>query len=304
MLNYGERRAVCSHCRGFTLIELLVVIAIIAILIALLLPAVQQAREAARRSQCKNNLKQFGLGLHGYHDNNRVLPSGWIGVSLGSVVDPEGPSGWGWGAMVLPQVDQAQFFKSLNMNASITDATNAKAIQTSLPVFRCPSDVGQEKWVINDEASGMPITTLASANYVAAFGTTELEDCEGQPLPFQCVGNGASFHNSSLRFNHLVDGLSSTVLLGERKSDMNLGWNSTWVGVVSGGEEAFARILGVADHVPNDVAAHLDDFSSHHTTGAHFVMGDGAVRFISNSIDHTVFRSLNTRQGREVIGGF
>ena len=304
MVNHDERRSVRSNCRGFTLIELLVVIAIIAILIALLLPAVQQAREAARRSQCKNNLKQFGLGLHGYHDNNRVLPSGWIGVSPGNIVDPEGPSGWGWGAMVLPLVDQAPFFKSLNMNVAVTDAGNATAIQTALPVFRCPSDVGQERWIINDEASGMPITTLASANYVAAFGTTELEDCEGQPLPFQCVGNGASFHNSSLRFNHFSDGLSTTILLGERKSDSSLGWNSTWVGVVSGGDEAFARILGSADHVPNDPAAHLDDFSSHHTSGAHFVMGDGAVRFISNSINHAVFQSLNTRQGKEVISEF
>ncbi|MCX7422326.1 MAG: DUF1559 domain-containing protein [Planctomycetia bacterium] len=304
MVNHDEWRAVRSRCRGFTLIELLVVIAIIAILIALLLPAVQQTREAARRPQCKNNLKQFGLGLHGYHDNNRVLPSGWIGVSPGNVVDPEGPSGWGWGAMVLPQVDQAPFFRSLNLRLSVTDAANVSFIQTLLPVFRCPSDTGPEKWVINDETSGMPITTLAIANYVAAFGTTELEDCEGQPLPFQCVGNGASFHNSSLRFNHFTDGLSTTILIGERKSNPSLGWHSTWVGVVSGGEEAFTRILGVADHVPNDPAGHFDDFSSHHTGGAHFVMGDGAVRFISSVVSHSVYQGLNTRQGREVIGEY
>jgi len=88
--------------RGFTLIELLVVIAIIAILIALLLPAVQQAREAARRSQCKNNLKQIGLALHNYHDTHRVLPSGWIGVEPGVGANIEFGSGWGWGTMILP----------------------------------------------------------------------------------------------------------------------------------------------------------------------------------------------------------
>lgn len=305
MFHHLERRAIRSHRRGFTLIELLVAIAIIAILIALLLPAVQQAREAARRTQCKSNLKQFGLGLHNYHDNNRVLPSGWIGVSPGNVVDPEGPSGWGWGAMVLPQVDQSPFFKKLDMRVSATAPANASFIQTVLPVFRCPSDVGPETWVINDETSGMPITTLATANYVAAFGTTELEDCEGQPLPFQCVGNGASYHNSSVRFSHIRDGLSTTVLVGERKSDQSRGWHSTWVGVVAGGEEAFTRILGGADHVPNfEGGLHFDDYSSHHNNGAHFVMGDGSVRFINSTIDLAVFRGLNTTQGREVIGEF
>jgi prepilin-type N-terminal cleavage/methylation domain-containing protein/prepilin-type processing-associated H-X9-DG protein len=290
-----------SSRKGFTLIELLVVIAIIAILIALLLPAVQQAREAARRSQCKNNLKQLGLGMQNYHDSQNVLPSGWIGVSPVSILDPEGPSGWGWGAMVLPQLDQAPFFKQLDTRASLTDPANLNHIRLALPVFRCPSDDGPETWTINDESSGAALATLATANYVASFGTTELEDCEGQPLPFQCVGNGASFHNSDTRFRNIRDGLSSTFLVGERRSDGAMGWHSTWAGTVAGGEEAFARTHAVTDHTPNHADAHFDDFSSRHSGGAHFVMCDGAVRFINTTIDFGVYQALSTKIGGEVV---
>ena len=107
--------------RGFTLIELLVVIAIIAILIALLLPAVQQAREAARRTQCRNNLKQLGLAMHNYHDVFLTFPSGWIAVDAGVPSAHAGTSGLGWGAMLLPQIDQANLYELFNPNVSIAD---------------------------------------------------------------------------------------------------------------------------------------------------------------------------------------
>src|SRR6187397_1757547 len=101
---------------GFTLIELLVVIAIIAVLIALLLTAVQQAREAARRSQCKNNLKQIGLALHNYHDVANGLPQGWIGVNAMGQPFVDGGNGWGWAARILPQMDQAPLYNTLNFS--------------------------------------------------------------------------------------------------------------------------------------------------------------------------------------------
>ena len=104
--------------RGFTLVELLVVIAIIAVLIALLLPAVQQAREAARRTQCKNNLKQIGLALHNYHDNYNALPPGWIGVTNGGP-DIYGLNGWGWASRILPQIDQSPLYNQLNFLVKI-----------------------------------------------------------------------------------------------------------------------------------------------------------------------------------------
>ena len=114
-----------SSRSGFTLIELLVVIAIIAILIALLLPAVQQAREAARRSECKNKLKQIGLALHNYHETSGAFPSGWIGVDRASGnQDFEGHNGFGWGVMILPQLDQAPLFKKFNKNLALVDPVN------------------------------------------------------------------------------------------------------------------------------------------------------------------------------------
>ncbi|MDB5387237.1 MAG: hypothetical protein JWM11_2883, partial [Planctomycetaceae bacterium] len=128
--------------RGFTLIELLVVIAIIAVLIALLLPAVQQAREAARRTQCRSALKQIGLALHNYHDNTGVLPPGWIGVNATGQPFVDGGNGWGWAARILPQMDQAPLFQALNFSLPLMDPMHATARARMLPIYRCPSDVG------------------------------------------------------------------------------------------------------------------------------------------------------------------
>jgi prepilin-type N-terminal cleavage/methylation domain-containing protein len=211
--------------RGFTLIELLVVIAIIAILIALLLPAVQQAREAARRSQCKNNLKQIGLALHNYHEQAGTLPPGWIGVDLATrLPDVEGLNGFGWGAMILPHLDQTPLYNRINFFVGVADPLNLVPRTTNLTVYRCPSDTGPQQWTILDEADGTtPLAELPLANYVGAFGTGELHDCEGQPPPFACRGNGVFSHLSKTRFADLTDGVSTTILTGERRTDMDQG---------------------------------------------------------------------------------
>lgn len=290
--------------KAFTLIELLVVIAIIAILIALLLPAVQQAREAARRTTCRNNLKQFGLALHNYHDSHGAFPSGWIGVAAG-VPDVEGESGFAWGAMLLPGLDQGPLFNRIDFASSLSSSSNAVARDTVLPVFRCPSDPSPEKWDIADEAD--PNTILArlpTANYVGNFGTEEIDECESVPAGSACTSDGTFYHNSSVRFRDLTDGTSNTFLVGERRTDADLGWYSTWVGVVAGGEEAFARVLGAADHTPNYAGLHFDDFSSFHTGGVHFLFGDGRVRFVSENINLLVYRGLATIAGEEVTGDF
>ncbi|MCA9074562.1 MAG: DUF1559 domain-containing protein [Planctomycetaceae bacterium] len=294
---------------GFTLIELLVVIAIIAILIALLLPAVQQAREAARRTQCRNNLKQIGLALHNYHDIHQMFPPGWIMTDGGIPSAHDGVSGVGWGAMILPQMDQGNVWTQLDANVSIADAANDEFRDNALSIFRCPSDPQPDSWEIEEE--GMPGNVLADlpiANYIGVFGTEELDGCENVAgvapvLPSgQCVGDGTLYHNSSTRIRSITDGTSNTFIVGERKTDVDLGWYSTWVGVVPEGEEAFQRVLGSIDHVPNHPAAHFDDFGSHHVGGAFFVFGDGSVTFISESIDQTVYQALGTIQGGEVTG--
>ena len=290
---------------GFTLIELLVVIAIIAILIALLLPAVQQAREAARRTQCRNNLKQIGLALHNYHDQFNLLPAGWIGVNPLGQADVEGLNGWGWESKILPNIDQAPLFNQVNFSVSVADPVHNAVRVRSIAAFRCPSDTGPEQWAILSEADGTtPLADLANANYVGVFGTNEIDSCEGVPAPFQCVGDGTFYHLSRTRFADVTDGLSSTMVVGEHRSDRSLGWYSTWTGLIPGGEEAAVRLLGTCDHTPNSPSNHIDDFSSNHVGGAHFTFGDGAVKFISTNIDLGVYKSLATRAGGEVVGEY
>lgn len=311
-----------SRLRGFTLIELLVVIAIIAVLVALLLPAVQQAREAARRSSCKNNLKQIGLALHNYHDTHGSFPSGWIGVDTQmspNLADVEGASGASWQLMILPFMDQSPLYNQLDFSAYIsqdsglpnTPNANSVLYTATITGFRCPSDSGPERWDIGEEGSPTTIvqSNLPNANYPGVFGTTEIHDCESVGLGNNCWGNGVFGHNSAYKMRDLVDGTSNTFLVGERATRLQVppgepAHLSTWVGVIPEGEEAFARILGGTDHPPNDPAGHLEDFSSFHEGGAQFVFGDGRVRFISENIDEGVYQALATRQGGEVVGDY
>lgn len=296
--------------RGFTLIELLVVIAIIAVLIALLLPAVQQAREAARRSQCKNNLKQIGLALHNYHDTHNTFPPGWIGVVSG-VQDPEGDSGFGWGSMILPNLDQSPLYAQFNFSNPMDAAPNRANLGRVLTVFQCPSDPKPDKFPLDDR-NGTPVD-LASANYVGVFGTVELDGCENPPGMFpvtaqgQCVSDGAFFHNSRIKMRDFTDGTSSTLMVGERTTFTDPGtgdkFYGTWSGALPEVEEAPARIMGHAEHPPNR-KLHPEDFGSAHTGGAQFVLADGHVVFISENIDTRVFQSLSTRNGGEVVGEF
>ncbi len=297
--------------RGFTLIELLVVIAIIAVLIALLLPAVQRAREAARRTQCINNLKQLGLALQNYHDSFKMFPPGYIADGPGTHVAHDGTSGIGWGAMVLPQLDQVNVWRLFNPNVSIADPINDKFRENALSVFRCPSDPQSDMWEIEHESTpGTILANLPIANYVGSFGTEELNGCENAPgtppvsATGQCIGNGAFYHNSSVKLRSITDGYTETILIGERRADERLNWYSTWVGMVPEGEEAFQRILGATDHTPNHPDTHFDDYSSHHTGGAHFGLGDGSVHFVSDSVDLTLFQSLATIKGGEIVGEF
>jgi hypothetical protein len=269
------------------LVELLVVIAVIGILVALLLPAVQAAREAARRIDCRNNCKQIGLALHMYHDVYRQLPAGWI-------ADPNtGEPGWGWATHILPFLEQSSVHDKIDLNLPIADPSNQPMRETPLPFYRCVSDARHEPLLmLIDEATGNPLFNVARANYVGVFGTLEIEDD-----PF--AGDGVFFQNSHIRFADVLDGLSSTLFVGERCSRID---GSTWTGAVEGADEGLARVVGSTDHVPNAPLAHFDDFSSDHPTGANFTLGDGSVRMIADTIDLAVYQALATRAGGEPVG--
>jgi prepilin-type N-terminal cleavage/methylation domain-containing protein len=298
--------------QGFTLIELLVVIAIIAILISLLLPAVQAARNAARRTQNRNNLKQLGLALHNYHDVSRSFPPGWIGVTNG-LQDWNGGNGWCWATLVLPFIEQTNMYKKLNLLASVTSpANNAVYLANTLQgSFRNPNDIGPETFTImtpSNPGPATPICDLPTSNYVGNWGTTDADNVYSLPVGAPAVGNGVFYLNSRVRLRDITDGASQTFLIGQHKTEAKpslsfggdtFAWFSTWVGVVPNAESSISRVLGVADHVPNDPAHHQDDFSGIYDPGAHFCFCDGSVNFISENMDKAVFQSMATIQGGE-----
>ena len=290
-----------SRRGAFSLVELLVVIAIIGTLLGLLLPAVQAARESARRLSCFNNMKQVGLGLHQYHEIHRRLPTGWMGLDTNRHKIPfaEGEPGWGWASFLLPHLDKGAIYDRLDKNVSIRHPANEEARLTVLPIYRCPSDSSDERFSLGKE--GDPETELirlAVSNFIGVHGTKELHLCEGLPVGQQCQSDGAFYHLSKVRFVDITDGLSNTLVAGERSSEFG---NSTWVGSVAGGDESMARILGIADHSPNSPGGHLDDFSSSHPAGTNFLVGDGSVRLINESIDLDVYRALVTVAGHDSV---
>lgn len=248
--------------RGFTLIELLVVIAIIAILIALLLPAVQQAREAARRSTCKNNLKQIGLALHNYHEQFGSFPPSY--VNGGSEVR------WGWGALILPQMDQTPLYELLDVtrrNGLTPSPTNG--MQTSLPMYLCPSSPGPK---LNNryQRSGQK---QATSNYVMS----------------ESAGNYNS--NGTKRIRDFTDGLSNTMHIGERDSQPHVGavWPGRAQSTASTGFRAtwninFVGYNGTQFWDGGGFSCQRYALASVHTGGVQVLFADGSVHFVSENI--------------------
>ncbi|MCP4817072.1 MAG: DUF1559 domain-containing protein [Planctomycetaceae bacterium] len=285
---------------AFTLVELLVVISIIGILMGLLMPAVQSARESARRIWCSNNLRQIGIALHMYHDTTRGLPPGWIGIQPGTGQPlATGPSGFAWGSMLLPYLEEDNVVKNeIDFDLPVMHSFHDHVRKHRVENYICPSDAADKFFYLKSEDNpNKTITELAAANYIGCFGTRELHDCEKLKPGQICRSNGAFYHNSHIGFNRFVDGLSNTIMVGERSSKWGY---STWTGVIPGGADAFARVLGVADHPPGNDHFHMDDFSSYHKGGAMFLFGDGSVQLLTATIDMYTLRGLASLNGGEV----
>jgi prepilin-type N-terminal cleavage/methylation domain-containing protein len=290
--------------RGFTLVELLVVIAIIAILIGLLLPAVQKVREAAAQTQCKNNLKQIGLALQMYNDARGALPPGYLDPTPWPQLD-KGP-GWGWGAFILPYLEQENLYRQLNFSLDIGDPANAGPITTFLKVFWCPSDALLTTFVVTD--GGSRSWTLAQGSYVACNGNDGVDDFTTPPHTGAFVRATTGY-----RFSDISDGLSNTFFVGDRTVNQSY---STWAGGPTGALNPFVQAPGNYGAECTLLMAHCgptgpnapgvpdaDATASAHRVGAQFVMGDGSVHFISNGIAIPVWMGLATRQGGEPVGG-
>tara|TARA_R110002111_G_scaffold203713_2_gene268546 strand:+ start:8355 stop:9296 length:942 start_codon:yes stop_codon:yes gene_type:complete len=301
---------------GFTLIELLVVIAIIAILIALLLPAVQQAHEAARRSTCKNNLKQIGLALHNYHDTFKLFPPGYIGGSdIASATG--GGTGWAWSTFILPYIDQAPLYNQLNPG-NLMDLNNTALrtlCKTVIPGYLCPSDTLRtpDNNPDYDILSAGTAHRIGCNNYLANAGSDSIDCRQGET-------NGVFFNNSNIRIKDIIDGTTNTILASERDFENHQG--GSWAGtngpicrksatesngqyqVMNAHRRAWGNINGTDGRCP----------SSMHVGGAHFLLCDGSVRFLSENLQgsqqdstdpgHTIYTNLANRRDKNVVGEF
>ncbi|MCA9049691.1 MAG: DUF1559 domain-containing protein [Planctomycetaceae bacterium] len=311
-----------KHIRGFTLIELLVVIAIIAILIALLLPAVQQAREAARRTQCKNNLKQWGLAMHNYHDTFNKLPIGGMGYNNAAATPV---SNLGMHVRMLPYLDQAALYNQFSFDTIYSAAPNLALQTQSFAAMFCPSARERDR----KESS-----STTSANWTHHYyGVAGPKGPKAAPLTgnYAHTGNattdhggvaldGMFFRNSNVSFKDVTDGLSNTMAMGEISGEPDTtaagaGCTSSYRPWTQGASNANANVAmycckniarqmnkyvcyqsTIANRLFNDVT-----FGGQHVGGAHFLMGDGATRFFSENIDFALYQGLASIGAGEVV---
>lgn len=298
----GSRRS-----RGFTVIELLVVVSIIAVLIGLLLPSVQQAREAARRMQCRNNLMQLSLGLHQYHHAHATLPPGCVDAT-GPVANDESGYKFGWLAQILPYIGEGVAYGKLDFREGPFAPANREVARYFPPILQCTSS-----WRSN-----------GGSHYVGVHHDRE--------APIDVDNNGVLFLNSRIRFRDVADGQQTTLLLGEAlplgiwlpgtratlRNAEGLNLPADVIELTAPGadsrdyyvwrdelEEALADVADSdADREDDEKLLRVGSFLSSHPDGAQFAFVDGSVRHLSNSIDINVLRNMANRRDGNLIENY
>jgi len=297
--------------RGFTLIELLVVIAVIALLVALLLPAVQQTREAARQTTCRDHLHNIGVALHNYESSFRLFPpastsdveqGGWIS-------NPQARHIHSWASLLLPQIEQSPLYQSINYDVSSMDAVNLPVASTVISLYRCPTYSGPDN-------SSADAYTRFSPNYAirnyAAMAGTDVGHVYGQNTGLLSP-DGVMYPLSNTRMRDITDGTSSTLLVAEtREADMSV-WIDGGVSYVvarpydDGNPPTYALDrIAINFHPYFEYPDPRSEYgpSSQHPGGAFHLFGDAAVRFLTENLDDNVYVGMSTRNGGEVIPGF
>ncbi len=329
--------------RGFTLIELLVVIAIIAILIALLLPAVQQAREAARRTQCKNNLKQLGLAVHNYHDTFNSFPFGYYLV-------PPFTNYRNAFTMLLPYIEQGTIYSQIDHNVPMMNgptgynataqATNVALAATVIPAFLCPSSIGPTTDDYLYPANGFG-PTVPPVNCTWKGGRSDYSGTTGVRGTFAnlaynnnaggdrggaivAAGGGVpGISGSRTNMRDITDGTSNSFLFGERTGGVKIYYKSqaavglpAILGQTNGGSWSDSLLFenwlqgslydGTANGGPCGMCTNMrgNGFHSFHTGGCQFVMCDGSVKFVSENVSQAIFAGAITIQKGEILGEF
>jgi len=281
--------------RGWSLVDVVTVAACVMFLLAVATPALTQIRSAARRENCKNNLRQIGLALHNYHDIFRSFPPGWISLSE----QPDAGPRYGWQTFILIVVEQKPLYDLVDFNTPLPAATGI--FQREIAVYRCPADATPGTNPLRGN--------YGTSNYSANYGTAEGFRPEGAnltqwlaprrtqfwpgQLPAVQRTNGIFWRNSSVRIAFITDGTSNTFAAGERSAKSGAG---IWPGVQS---NQFTTDAVTSCGPGNELNSGFQAFSSYHNGGANFVICDGRVRFLSDKIDAKVYRALSTRSGNE-----
>ena len=307
---------------GFTLVELLVVITIIGILIALLLPAVQAAREAARRLQCTNNLKQVALAIHTYTESHGTPPPA-------TPYDRRPPYyyyGGTWVAMLLPFMEQQGLYDLFDFDKSMIDPVNAVAVRTIVPALICPTDPASQEPIFTDRDNLAHCNPNPSLGlwYAASIGPTAYDEktCVFCPLPnpsycckgcnFGTLGPSSSEvginssagmfgrYPSSFKFSETTDGLSNTIMLGETLPDQCIYMGAHSVNFPVAGTTIPLNTFERCD-TAGGIYYRACGFKSQHSGGAHFALGDGSVRFFNDTIDYKLYNELGSRNGGEIV---